>query len=121
MKSPSDENAYVDGQDSQNAYVDGQDSRYGNIRSACLAEAMDLITGDRNRDYGEPLENFQRIADGWRVILGHEVTPHEVALCMAWLKIARLCETPGHRDSYVDAAAYAALALELVETQGGKS
>jgi hypothetical protein len=41
-------------------------------------------------------------------------------LCMAWLKIARLCETPGHSDSYVDAAAYAALAFELVHAQGGE-
>jgi len=114
MKSPSDKNAYVDGHDSQNAYVDG---RYDNDRSRCLAVAMDLITGDRNRDYGEPLDNFQRIATGWAVVLGCEVTPHQVALCMAWLKIARLCETPGHADSYVDAAAYVALADELVRAQ----
>jgi hypothetical protein len=117
MKSPSDKNAYVDEHDSQNAYVDGQDGRFNNARSRCLETARDLITGDRNRDYGEPLDNFQRIATGWAVVLGCEVTPHQVALCMAWLKIARLCETPGHADSYVDAAAYVALADELVRAQ----
>ena len=98
----------------------GIPERFNNPRSQCLSQAMDLITGDRNREYGEPLDNFQRIATGWQVILGHEVTPHKVALCMAWLKIARLCETPGHADSYVDAAAYAALAFELVHAQGGE-
>lgn len=94
------------------------ESRYNNTRSLVLAEAIDLINGDRNRDYGEPIENFERIAAGWRVLLGAEVTPHQVALCMAWLKMARLCETPTHKDSYVDAAAYAALAAQLVEDQG---
>ena len=93
------------------------DDRYNNPRSQCLAEAMDLITGDRNHEYGEPLDNFGRIATGWSVILGHEVTPHQVALCMAWLKMARLVNTPGHDDSYVDASAYAALAFELVKLQ----
>lgn len=117
MTSPSVENAYVDEQENENAYVDGQASRFHNRRSECLAQAMDLVTGDRNREYGEPLDNFQRIADGWQIILSQPVTPHQVALCMAWLKIARLVESPRHVDSYVDAAAYAALALELVEAQ----
>jgi hypothetical protein len=120
MICPSEKNAYVDGANQKNAYVDGRSERFNNPRSQCLSQAMDLITGDRNREYGEPLDNFQRIATGWQVILGHEVTPHKVALCMAWLKIARLCETPGHADSYVDAAAYAALAFELVHAQGGE-
>lgn len=88
-----------------------------NIRTAVLDEASRLINGDRNRDYGEPAENFERIAAGWRVLLGADVTPHQVALCMAWLKMARLVETPRHEDSYVDAAAYAALAAQLVVEQ----
>ena len=50
--------------------------RYDNLRSECLAEAMDLITGDRNREYGEPIHNFERIANGWSIILGRIVEPH---------------------------------------------
>jgi hypothetical protein len=38
---------------------------------------------------------------------------------MQWLKMARLVETPEHADSYVDAAAYAALAAQLVVEQDG--
>jgi hypothetical protein len=94
------------------------ENRYDNLRSECLAEAMDLITGDRNREYGEPIDNFQRIADGWSILLFQHVTPHQVALCMAWLKMARLCETPDHKDSYTDAAAYMALAWQLVKEEG---
>ena len=92
-------------------------SRYNNLRSECLDDAMQLLTGDRNVEYGEPIENFERVATGWSIILNANVTPHEVALCMAWLKIARLTETPDHKDSYTDAAGYMALGWELVNKQ----
>ena len=85
-----------------------------NKRTEVLDFAIALINGDRERDYGTPAENFGRIADGWSVILGNEVSAEQVALCMAWLKIARLVNGP-HEDSYVDAAAYMALAAELSE------
>ena len=81
-------------------------------RERILAEAAALICGDRQAQYGTPQDNFARIAAGWSVILGQEVDPDQVALCMAWLKIARLVNGP-HRDSYVDGAAYLALAGEL--------
>lgn len=83
-----------------------------NVRAALLREAEGLINGDRAAAYGPPELNFGRIARGWEVILGVDVTPEQVARCMAWLKIARLNEGP-HRDSYVDGAAYLALAGEL--------
>lgn len=94
--------------------------RYDNTRSRVLAEAMDLINGDRQEAYGPPSENFQRIAAGWSVILGNDISPDQVALCMAWLKIARLANgkhgaNGKHVDSYIDGAAYMALAAELAE------
>lgn len=85
-----------------------------NKRTEILDTAVTLINGDRERDYGTPAENFGRIADGWSVILDKDVSAEQVALCMAWLKIARLVNGP-HEDSYVDAAAYMALAGELSE------
>lgn len=111
------ENAYVDEQ--ENAYVDEQDAtfRYFNARSECLAEAMDLITGARAEAYGPPSENFKRIAIGWSVLLGVDVKPSQVALCMEWLKMARLVNSPAHWDSSVDSAAYAALAGELAKDE----
>ena len=32
-----------------------------------LEEAQRLITGDRNKSYDHPLDNFNRIAKGWEV------------------------------------------------------
>ena len=88
--------------------------RYENTRSKVLAEAMDLITGDREADYGPPEENFRRIAVRWSQFLGVEIEPWQVCVMMADLKIARLCE--GYkRDSAVDLAGYAGLTAECAE------
>lgn len=85
----------------------------GTERNKILKTANDLIDGDRAREYGDALEMHRRIAAGWTEILGVNVEPHEVALCMAWLKISRLVEKPDHADSYVDLVAYGALAGEI--------
>ena len=83
-----------------------------NKRTEVLESAAALINGDRQEAYGPPIVNFNRIAEGWATILQADVTAEQVALCMAWLKIARLVNG-SHDDSYVDAAAYMALAAEL--------
>jgi hypothetical protein len=82
-------------------------------RDRILDAASDLINGQRAKDYGDALEMHRRIAAGWAEILGVDVAPAQVALCMAWLKIARLVETPDHYDSFVDLVAYGALAAEI--------
>lgn len=92
----------------------------GRDRKFILKTAGDLVEGDRARDYGDAMEMHRRIAAGWSEILGVNVKPHEAALCMAWLKISRLVEAPAHTDSYVDLAAYAALAGEIQERDSRK-
>lgn len=73
-----------------------------------LAEAENLIYGDREKDYGKVSDNFADIAKGWQVIVKTNITPEQVGLMMAWLKICRAnkdnCEK---RDSLVDLAGYA--------------
>lgn len=86
-----------------------------NQRTQILEDATALVNGPRQDAYGPPDENFERIAAGWRVILKTDVTPSQVALCMAWVKMARLVNAPCHDDSFVDMAAYAALAGELAK------
>lgn len=82
-------------------------------RGEILNQAYLLTHGDRNKNYGTPLVNHQRIAAIWSVILGKQITPSQVALCMAGVKIARLVETPDHLDSFIDGAAYLAIAGEI--------
>lgn len=80
-------------------------------------KAADIITGDRQTDYGPPEVNFQRIANLWNDHMETTMfTPRKVAELMLLLKIARTVNSPTE-DSYVDLIGYAALAGEMAETE----
>lgn len=80
-------------------------------------KAADIITGDRQTDYGPPEVNFQRIANLWNDHMETRMfTPRKVAELMLLLKIARTVNSPTE-DSYVDLIGYAALAGEMAETE----
>jgi hypothetical protein len=85
---------------------------YNNERSLVLAEAMDLINGERQANYGTPQDNFGCIAGLWSAYLDYPVSPADVCHMMALLKIARL-RNGQHRDSSVDGAGYLALGYEV--------
>ena len=70
-----------------------------------LEQANDLIYGDRGEDYGHPLDDFRRTAHMWEAILGVQVFPEQVALCMVCVKISRECNK--HQlDNLSDGAGY---------------
>jgi len=80
--------------------------------TSILEEAQELIHGDRHEDYGHPFKDFSKTARLWSVVLGVDVTPEQVALCMVCLKISRELHRP-KRDNIVDAAGYLGT-LEMV-------
>lgn len=80
-----------------------------------LKEAAGLIEHDRQITYGTSWTNHSRIAALWSVILERPIRPDQVAACMVAVKLARLIQTPTHADSWIDAAAYAALGHELAQ------
>lgn len=80
-----------------------------------LQEAQDLVYGDRQADYGNVRDNFEKIAKLWSPILGVEPTAEQVGLCMVQLKIARQLHKP-KRDNLVDGAGYFAT-LEKMERE----
>lgn len=74
-----------------------------------LVSAFNLINGERQGDYGDPRESFERIARFWSVYLGHEVSGKDVAMMMVLLKMSR--EMSGHKpDNLLDMAGYVGLA-----------
>jgi hypothetical protein len=75
-------------------------------------EADRLVSSDRQATYGHPYHNFSQTASLWSVILGKEVTPEQVCLCMIGMKISRECNVP-KRDNLVDIAGYAKC-IELI-------
>jgi hypothetical protein len=81
-------------------------------------EAVGLIGGDRAKDYGDAQENFARIARFWDAYFkgtgrNIDVTAADVAPLMRFVKEARLCTSPGHRDSHVDLIGYTLLGAEI--------
>ncbi len=82
------------------------------IRESILFEAHNLVHGVRGEDYGHPYHDFSRTAKIWSAILGVDVTPEQVALCMIGVKMSRECNRP-KRDNRVDIAGYAE-ALDMV-------
>lgn len=89
--------------------------RVARPRDAILAEAGQLISGDREATYGSARSDFARTGKMWAAILGlpQDIPPEKVAMCMAALKIGRLCHSPGHTDSWVDACGYLALGGDI--------
>ena len=84
-----------------------------------LERAISLVTGRRQKDYGEADASFQRIADGWNIIVRStdgDLTPAHVAIMMDWMKSARLLQSMDHADSWVDKAGYTALGAQLAIT-----
>lgn len=83
-------------------------------REQVLRDAIGLIVGDRNTDYGDPYDDFGLTADLWHAYLARTnqrtgsfvIEPHDVAVMMALLKISRLSWTPTKRDHWVDIAGY---------------
>lgn len=87
-----------------------------------LARAMELVQGDRQKEYGDKHTNFRRIATLWNqwMLARHDINvlnEYDVAMMMLLLKVARLMNTPGHRDSHADIAGYVSIMEELFSEQ----
>ena len=85
-----------------------------------LRDAMMLVEGDRALEYGDKVINHGNIAKLWSAYLDHPITGHEVAVMMCLLKIARTKIGKRTRDTYVDGAAYMAIAGEIQEKLNGE-
>jgi len=83
------------------------------VTSDLLVEANKLVGGDRQKDYGDKVDNHSNIAKLWSAYLDIPVTAHDVALMMVLLKMARTKLGAISRDTYVDMAAYGAIAGEI--------
>ena len=104
------------------------------VTETVLEEAQRLIFGDRQHDYGHPLDDFTRTGRMWGAILGiPDVAPELVGLCMVAVKVSREVNHP-KRDNRTDGPGYfgcvdmvheerarraAALSTEYVDLAGG--
>lgn len=96
-------------------------------RGQILNTALDVINGDRLDTYGNPEDSFALIGEYWTTYLrangvidstGVLISPQEVAEMMMLFKIARMSGQKPSIDNYVDLAGYAAIAADMVDTDG---
>ena len=78
-----------------------------------LSHAIELVGGDRQKDYGDKVDNHNNIAKLWSAYLDIHVTAHDVAILMSLLKVARTKLGAVSKDTYVDMSAYSAIAGEI--------
>lgn len=82
-------------------------------RAEILDAAKKIVTGDRERQYEKPEDNFAVIAEFWTTYIGHPISSEDVAIMMALLKIARIRSGNYKADSFVDGVGYLSLAAEI--------
>ena len=88
------------------------------IKTYIASEATRIVSGARRSAYGKPENNFQRIANFWNAYFentGRDITltAADVSPMMRLMKEARLCESPGHLDSFIDLVGYALTGAEV--------
>ena len=84
------------------------------LRVEALREAARIISVERNKQYGGPEENFERIAKIWEIIFGIPVSNEDVAMAMVAVKVARYASKSGYQpDTWIDIAGYAACGYEV--------
>lgn len=95
------------------------------LRDRPLDEAKRLINADRNKEYGEPVENFRDIAEMMTVLIrpilkeGARVRVEHVAMMMMAVKLSRMTTSPDKLDTWVDICGYAGTGYEAMEIMNG--
>lgn len=84
------------------------------MRDPILADALRLVSGNRNDLYGDFRPDYQRTVSIFNAITGRDLTPEEGALFMCAVKLSRIGHKLEHdlppetwRDDLTDLAGYA--------------
>lgn len=92
-------------------------------RETILSEVKKIICNDRNEQYGEPEDSFEKIADYWTTYIKHncvtlgadcDLDARDVAILMVLFKLGRM-ETSYFEsyDSFIDAIGYMICATDI--------
>lgn len=85
-----------------------------------LEEALRLTREDRQNDYGDPSEDFERTAKLWSAFKGVEFDSKDVAMFMILLKVSRL-RHKYKKDSLTDIIGYSRCLNLILEKENDKN
>jgi hypothetical protein len=80
--------------------------------------AQRLVGGDRQDQYGHPIDDFTRTAGVINALYGTKFGPRDIPIIMTAVKLSRVIQSPSKRDSIVDAVGYM-LTYEMVAEKEG--
>lgn len=106
------------------SYPDGEQvkapTKYRPPTDETIAEtALRLVGGDRQEQYGHPIEDFARTAGVINALYGTEFEARDIPTLMIAVKLSRIIQSPEKRDSLVDLVGYA-LTREMVAEREGR-
>lgn len=79
-----------------------------------MPQEIKHILQDRQDEYGDALENFEKIGRVWGALLGiDDIEPYKVALMMDALKTVRLFANAAHIDSWLDKQGYTQHGMDI--------
>lgn len=82
-------------------------------REEVLRKATECVCGQREDDYGKPENNIGMISRLWSEYTEQYISPVDVCMMMAMLKIARIKNGIMTEDSFVDLCGYGAIGGEI--------
>lgn len=80
-------------------------------------ESVAEVLEERGEDYGTPYSSHTHIAQLWSVLLGQDISPNQVVMCMVALKLARLMNQPTHDDSWRDIIGYGGIGRGIADIE----
>lgn len=91
-------------------------------------KASELVNGERDRQHGDKVKNFDNIAKLWNAYLdvaskrtGRPIDARDVGNMMALMKVARQFSGEFNVDDFVDAVGYLSCAGEIASLEDEKS
>jgi hypothetical protein len=81
-----------------------------------MTEAAQIFT-DRHNKYGDMRMVMDRVAQISTLITGIHLTPHDIALILVALKLARMNNNRREKENYVDGINYFAFAGDLIDAE----
>lgn len=102
--------------ETENEWASRSKKGTGSMNTQDILVTAQQTINSRGKDYGDLKTNFTRASIIASVTTNKNITPYDVALILSAVKQSRLAHDPSNQDSWVDSAAYQAIAAQLVNT-----